>query len=281
MTSTAWGARLAWNFAGNAPPLSDDDLPAFSRLLHSPAAWADGLPFSLTLLGILLAHELGHYLACVYYDVDASLPYFMPAPTLIGTFGAFIRIRSPIYYRAHLFAIGIAGPIAGFLVLSPAMAIGVAYSKVIPGIGAESELHFGAPLLQRLLEAALFPGVASDDIYLHPVARAAWAGALATALNLLPIGQLDGGHILYSFFGSWHRRLSIFFIACLVALFLATMYWGWLLWSVLLFFFALKHPIVYDTAPLGAGRRLLGVGAAVMLILSFSVIPMTIRGIWE
>ncbi len=225
---------------------------------------------------------MGHYLACVYYRVDASLPYFLPAPTLIGTFGAFIRIRAPIFYRTHLFDIGIAGPIAGFVFLVPAMAIGVAWSKVIPGIGAESDLQFGVPLLQRLFESMLFPGTDSSDIYLHPMARAAWAGALATALNLLPIGQLDGGHVMYSFVGERrHWFFSRVFVGVLVALFALTSYFGWLVWAVLLFFFALRHPVIYDTEPLGPGRKLLGLGAAAMLLLSFTVIPMTIRGLIE
>jgi membrane-associated protease RseP (regulator of RpoE activity) len=214
--------------------------------------------------------------------VEASLPYFLPAPTLIGTFGAFIRIRSPIFQRSHLFDIGVAGPIAGFVLLVPAMAVGVAWSKVLPGIGAESELRFGAPLIERLLEAALFPGADPSDIYLHPMARAAWAGALATALNLLPIGQLDGGHVMYSFVGErWHRVLSRVFVGALVALFAITWYVGWLLWAVLLYFLALKHPVIYDPAPLGSGRRWLGLGAAAMLLLCFTVIPMTIRGLIE
>ena len=280
-TSTAWGARLAWNFRANVPPLADDDWAAFSRLFTEPASWLDGLPFSVTLLTILMAHELGHYFACVYYRVDASLPYFLPAPTLIGTFGAFIRIRSPIFYKTHLFDIGIAGPLAGFIPLVPAMALGVALSKVIPGIGAESDLQFGSPLLQRVCEMALFPGVAPGDIYLHPVARAAWAGALATALNLLPIGQLDGGHILYSFVGGWHKALSRLFVAALVGLFLLTFYFGWLVWAILLFFFALKHPTIHDGVPVGRGRTLLGVLSAAMLVLCFTLIPMTIRGFWE
>ena len=139
--------------------------------------------------------------------MDASLPYFLPSPFL-GTFGAFIRIRSPIYSKRALFDIGIAGPLAGFVFLLPALAIGLAFSKVIPGIAHQGSIHFGVPVLQWLLEHAIFPGVAAGDIYLHPVARAAWVGMFATAMNLLPIGQLDGGHILYSFFPQRHRTVS-------------------------------------------------------------------------
>jgi hypothetical protein len=186
LTTTAMGARLSANFTDNVAPFSDYDLDAVARLIRNPGALWSGLPFSLTLLTILMAHELGHYFACVHYGVNASLPYFLPAPTLIGTFGAFIRIRSPIYTKPMLFDIGIAGPLAGFLFLLPALAIGLAYSKIIPGIASNGDLVFGAPLLQRLVEATIFPGVPAGDIYLHPVARAAWVGILATALNLLP-----------------------------------------------------------------------------------------------
>ncbi len=151
-----------------------------------------------------MAHEMGHYLAALYHRVDASLPYFMPSPFL-GTFGAFIRVRSPIYSKRELFDIGVAGPLAGFVFLLPALAIGLAFSKVIPGIQPQSSLQFGTPALQWLLQQAIFPGVAAANLYLHPVARAAWVGMFATCMNLLPIGQLDGGHILYSFFPERHR----------------------------------------------------------------------------
>ena len=135
---------------------------------------------------ILLAHELGHYFACRYYGIDASLPYFLPFPSPIGTLGAFIRIRSPIYTRQALFDVGIAGPLAGFAVLLPALVIGIGESKVIPGIAERGDLIFGVPAIQRIFEWIIFPHVRSADILLHPVARAAWVGTLATALNLLP-----------------------------------------------------------------------------------------------
>jgi membrane-associated protease RseP (regulator of RpoE activity) len=244
-------------------------------VFRQPEQWLAGLPFSLTLLAILLAHEFGHYFACWFYRVDATLPFFIPAPTLIGTLGAFIRIRSPIYTRRALFDIGIAGPLAGFVVLLPALAIGLAYSKVIPGIANEGELVFGIPALQGLLAAAVFPGVDPHDIYLHPVARAAWVGALATALNLLPIGQLDGGHILYSFVGRRHRLLSRIFVAALVPLGL----FGsrhWLIWAALLFLLGTRHPSIQDTSPLGSGRRKLGLLALVTFLVSFTLAPVQI-----
>ncbi|MGH9628351.1 MAG: site-2 protease family protein, partial [Bryobacteraceae bacterium] len=205
LTTTAVGARLAHNFELNRPLLFEEDLFGVIEIFGNPASLAAGLPFSLTLLSILLAHEMGHYLACMHYRINASLPYFLPAPTLIGTLGAFIRIRSPICSRRQLFDIGIAGPIAGFVLVIPALAIGLAYSKVIPGIVSQGDLIFSTPWILRGLQLLVFPGASPEDIYLHPIARAAWVGVFATALNLLPIGQLDGGHILYSFIGEWHR----------------------------------------------------------------------------
>ena len=272
LTTTAMGARMALNFAGNLPAMSDDDLDSLFRLWRDPALLWQGVPFSAALLGTLLAHEFGHYLACVFYRVNASLPYFLPAPTLIGTFGAFIRIRSPILSRLVLFDVGVAGPLAGFLFLLPTFAIGLAYSKVIPGIGTEGDLIFGIPLLERALAAAIFPGVSPEDIYLHPIARAAWVGALATALNLLPIGQLDGGHILYSFFSRAHRWLSRAFVAALVPLGLVYS-WSWILWAVFLFLFAMRHPVIHDRSRLRAGRVALGILALLVFILCFTVTP--------
>jgi membrane-associated protease RseP (regulator of RpoE activity) len=207
----------------------------------------------------------------VYYRVEASLPYFLPAPTLTGTFGAFIKIRSAIYSKRILFDIGIAGPLAGFVFLLPALAIGLAFSKVIPGIAHYGPVQFGSPVLQWILEKAIFPGVPASDIYLHPVARAAWIGILATALNLLPIGQLDGGHILYAMVGERHKLLSKIFIAALIPL--GTLWWVWYLWAVLLFWLTRRHPMIFDPAEIGPGRRKLGLLALLIFVLCFCFAP--------
>ena len=271
ITTSAVGARLVDNFDQNRPFLLED-LMAVLESLREPWSLSAGLPFALTLILILLAHELGHYLTCRYYGIDASLPYFIPAPTLIGTLGAFIRIRSAIVWRRQLFDVGVAGPVAGFVFIIPALAIGLAYSKVIPGIQSQSDFVFSTPLIQRAFEAVIFPGVPSEDIYLHPIARAAWVGLLATALNLMPIGQLDGGHILYSFVGDHHRILTNIFIAALLPL--AFFYsWSWMFWALLLFFLGRKHPKIYDSTPLGNGRVQLGTLALLMFVLSFSPTP--------
>ena len=267
------GVVLTQSFDSNRALDLDQYFNIVPLIVSHPALLVDGLAFSLTLMVILLAHELGHYFACRYYGIDASLPYFLPAPTPIGTLGAFIRIRSPIYTRRALFDVGIAGPLAGFVMLIPALAIGMAYSKVVPGIAERGDLIFGVPAIQRFFEMLIFPGVPSSDIYLHPVARAAWVGTLATALNLLPIGQLDGGHILYAFLGRWHKLLSRLFVVVLVILAFYTRTWSWLVWALLLLFFALRHPVICDVAKMGGRRALLGLAALAMFLLTFTVVP--------
>lgn len=285
LTTTIVGAGLAQSFRYGRPVDLDISL-WFLDFPRHPALLLDGLPFSITLLLILLAHEMGHYVTCLRYGIDASLPYFIPAPTLIGTFGAFIRIRSPIYTRRALFDVGIAGPLAGFAFLLPALAIGVASSKVIHGIANSGDFIFGTPAILRVFEWLIFPGVPTSDIYLHPVARAAWVGILATALNLLPIGQLDGGHILYSFVGDWHRRLSKIFVGVLagVAVFASIKYqdyWTgmpWLIWAVFLTFFALRHPVICDVSKMDANRIRLGWLALIIFLLSFTLVPVRLPG---
>lgn len=271
-TTTIVGVVLAQSFQHNRALDLEQYVNVFPLLMAKPSLLLEGLPYSLTLMTILLAHELGHYFACRYYGIDASLPYFLPAPTQIGTFGAFIRIRSPIYTRRALFDVGVAGPLAGFVLLVPAMAVGLMYSRVIPGIAERGDLIFGVPAIQRLMEWVIFPGKAAADISLHPVARAAWVGTLATALNLLPIGQLDGGHIVYSFTATKHKLLSRLFVAALVPL--GIFYWrAWLVWAALLFFFALRHPVIFDVTPLDKRRVQLGILAAIIFLLTFTVVP--------
>jgi membrane-associated protease RseP (regulator of RpoE activity) len=285
VTTTVVGANLANSFSANRPFDFEHDLEGYHRLLHDPAFLLTGLPFSLTLLGILLAHEFGHYLAARYYDVDVTLPFFIPAPTLIGTLGAFIRIRSPILTKRILFDIGAAGPLAGFAVLVWPLAVGVSLSKVTSGIAEQGDLIFGRPLLLQFFEWALLPGVNPADISLHPMARAAWAGLLATALNLLPIGQLDGGHILYSFLGEKTKLLSRVFVAILFSMglfFVFDQRFGlhnlelagssWLAWAAVLFFLG-RHPSIVDPAPLGRARGWLGLATLAVLVLSFTPTP--------
>lgn len=271
-TTTLVGVVLAVGFQTGRPLTLEQYLNVFSILQARPMLLLDGLTFSITLMTILLAHELGHYFACRYYGIDASLPYFLPFPSPIGTLGAFIRIRSPIYTRQALFDVGIAGPLAGFAVLLPALIVGIAESKIIPGIAERGDLIFGVPAIERVFEWIILPRVRSQDILLHPVALAAWVGMLATALNLLPIGQLDGGHILYAFFGRRHKALSRIFVLALIPM---GFYWAtWWVWGALLFFLALRHPPIYDITPLDKNRVALGITALAIFLLTFTLVPL-------
>lgn len=275
-TTCMVGAAMQNDFERNVPFDLDHSLELWGYFWEHPAALLQGLPYSLTLLLILLAHEFGHYLAAAFHEVDSSLPYFLPSP-ILGTFGAFIRIRSPIFTRRALFDIGIAGPLAGFAFLLPALAVGIAFSKVIPGIAHEGSHHFGVPLLQWLLERAIFPGAASTDLYLHPVARAAWVGMFATAMNLLPVGQLDGGHILYSFFPARHRAVSK--ALCILMLPLGFLWPAWSVWAVILWWLGRRHPMIYDSTELGGARRKLGWLALAIFILCFTYQPFADGGL--
>ena len=292
LSTTVTGTAMQADFEHNRPFDLENSFPVYAEMWQHPGILLHGLPFSLTLLSILLAHELGHYLAALYHRVDASLPYFMPSPFL-GTFGAFIRVRSPIYSKRVLFDIGISGPLAGFVFLLPALAIGLAFSKVIPNIGYQGAIHFGVPGLQALLTHAIFPGVRTADIYLHPLGRAAWIGMFATAMNLLPIGQLDGGHILYSFFPRRHGLVSK--LLCVLMLTPAIvligryfglsnlpgsgMWTGWSIWGLVLLWLGRRHPIIHDPTEMTAGRRTLGWIALVIFVLCFAFEPIAAGGL--
>ncbi len=270
ITTTVYGSAVAGSFSlGRA--LSEDFITdSYARLVHGGDIW-NGIVYAAPLLLILLAHEFGHYVTCRRWGVDASLPYFGPSPTLLGTVGAFIRIRSPIYSRRSLFDIGVSGPLAGFILLLPFLLAGVWMSHVVHGVQAQGPFAFGTPLLLRTVEEMRFPGVSTVDISLHPVALAAWAGLLATAINLLPVGQLDGGHISYAVLGErGHRVLSLGLLGVLVVC--GFMYWPWWLWAIVMFFFR-RHPLIYDTEPLGTSRRALAVVALLLFVLSICIVP--------
>lgn len=274
LTTLSVGAHLAYTYAHNLPAY-DFEFNPFAVLIHDPSQLFLGLPFSFTLLGILLSHELGHYLMCRYYGISSSYPYFIPAPTIIGTMGAFIRIRSPIVNRQALFDVGIAGPLVGFLFAVPALAVAIAFSKVIPGSQESGSIIFGNPPLVWLLAKIFHPAVSAADIFLHPVGRAAWVGLFATALNLLPVGQLDGGHIVYALASERHRSLSRLF--CLALVPMGMVFWpGWLMWALLLLFLGMRHPAVLNPGPpLDAKRKVLAALALVVFLLCFTPTPFT------
>jgi membrane-associated protease RseP (regulator of RpoE activity) len=265
---------VAYN-AGQQPALEDFAISYFQPFFE-PRLFLLGLPFAATLMGILLAHELGHYFACRYYRISATYPFFIPAPTLIGTLGAFIRIRSPIVNRRALFDVAIAGPLVGFLVAVPALAIAIAHSKSVIGGDQDALVVFGRPLIERILEAVLQPGVPYQTLLLDPVGRAAWVGIFATALNLLPAGQLDGGHILYSVASERHRRVTLAVAILLVPL--AIHYWlGWILWAVLLLAIGFRHPPLVDRwEPLDQRRRSWSLVALAIFILCFMPAPLAV-----
>ena len=277
-STTVVGARMEFNFLHRQPvfSLNDDTISLF------PVVWAFerpgnlllGLPFSLTLMFILFAHEMGHYLYARHYRVYATPPFFVPFPSLIGTLGAFIRIKSPIPSRAALFDIGIAGPIAGFIPACVALFVGLKLSHPITGSSASaSQFQLGFPLAFDIARGLLGMGTPLSSLSLHPIAAAAWVGMFATALNLLPGGQLDGGHILHSISPRLHRWTTLLTVLALVPL--GKYFWtGWFLWAVLLAITG-KHPSV-PPYPRVAGRRGgIALCGLLMLVLSFTPAPFT------
>jgi len=278
VSTLAVGAQYASSYASGQSPDFEEIFSTFAALFAQPRLLLAGVPFAFTLIGILLAHELGHFFACRYYGISASYPYFLPAPTLIGTLGAFIRIRSPIYNRRALFDVGLAGPVVGFMFAVPALAIAVFHSRVVPFSDAHASIVFGQPLVMRLLVAILRPGVTPGDLLLHPVGRAAWVGLFATALNLLPGGQLDGGHILYSVASKYHRRVTLLVALLLVPLGLF-LWRGWILWSILLLAIGFRHPPLLNQWEKLDRRRLIWAAVAVLIfVLCFMPTPVLIRG---
>jgi len=227
-----------------------------------------------------LCHELGHYVICRRYRLPATPPYFIPAPLGLGTFGAFIRIRGAIRSKAELFDVGVGGPIAGFVALLPFLAFGLTLSTPVP-VETLPEHEAGAylivpgrSLLIRLVSDAIHGPLPSGWVLdLHPFALAGWVGLLATSLNLLPLGQLDGGHIVYAVLGRWQRRIALPLFGLLAII--GVLFWkGWLLWALLSLFVGLKHPRVVDEdRPLGRTRQWIALVALGIFILSFMPIP--------
>ncbi len=233
-----------------------------------------GLPFSISLLLILMAHELSHYFTSRKHHVQATLPYFIPAPSIIGTFGAIIKMKPPIPDRRSLIDIGASGPIAGFIVAVIASVIGLKYSEVKAAGEIKEGIVFGSSLLFSFLSKLILNvDLEKYDIILHPIAFAGWIGMLVTSLNLLPIGQLDGGHITYALFGDRHETISMVMIPILIGM--GIFLWsGWMLWAVLMLVIGYRHPpVVYPEIGLDKKRIYIGWLCFLIFLLTFTPIP--------
>ena len=248
---------------------------------REPGKLLAGLPFATTLLAILGTHEFGHYFTARYHGASVSLPYFIPAPPplfLFGTLGAVIRMRSPARDRNALFDIAVAGPLAGLAVALPAMWLGLGWSRIAP-VPAEGAMSFGDSLLMRGLVYVVLGRVPEGmDVFVHPVALAGWVGFFVTALNLFPVGQLDGGRIAYALAGPHHRRISTVTALALVALGIVTGSPNWLVFAVLVTLLVGFHhvPPLDDVTPLSPGRYALGVFCFVLLVLLIPPVPVSL-----
>ncbi|HWC65022.1 MAG TPA: site-2 protease family protein [Thermoanaerobaculia bacterium] len=246
---------------------------SLSESLLDPAVWRIGATFSLPLLAILGIHELGHMVACRRYGLPATYPYFIPAPVGVGTFGAIIRIRAPISSRRTLFDVGAAGPLAGFAVAIPVVVWGVAISRVSTAAPGGEYVDFGEPLLFRIVERLVHPGMpAGAELALSPLGFAGWFGLFVTALNLLPLAQLDGGHILYAAAGRAQRTIGFVLFFALIGL--AFLWPGWILWVLIVLVMGIAHPPTADPAEkLDGKRRALAVVCFIVFVLSFTPVP--------
>ena len=275
LLTTTWGGAY-WQgvdpFAGAA--LAVADLPEIARGL------ATGLPFSLSILWILTCHEFGHYFAARRYGLDTTLPFYIPIPPFlspIGTLGAVIKMNTPLYNRRILMDVGAAGPLAGILAALPVLAYGILRAPEVP-LTEGAGLYFSEPLLfqglERLLRPDLVPG---GDIQATGLVLAGWLGLFVTALNLLPVGQLDGGHVLYALLGKGQHRVGALCFAALAGL--GWLWEGWWLWVVvILLLVRVKHPPILDLdLPLDGTRKALGWVTVLLFALCFHPVPFEIR----
>lgn len=290
LTTTVSGAYFSGGDPFSYAPFTAGPWKMFLPVGIDPARLLPGLAFSLPLLAILLAHEMGHYLVARRLRLDVSPPYFIPAPqlvNLIGTFGAFIRLRSPLLNRAMLLDVGAAGPLASFVLSIPAAAVGLAWSRAIPAppwvespfllLWGSEGMGVGSSLVFTALAGLFAPE--GEVVVFHPLALAGWLGFFVTALNLFPIFQLDGGHIAYALLGARQRWVGALFLGFLLFLGspLGGGWWGWWIWAALILLLgrgSVAHPPVFDPGyPLSPGRRLVGWACIAILVLTFAPVP--------
>jgi membrane-associated protease RseP (regulator of RpoE activity) len=252
--------------------------------LFAPRVVGLGFLYALALMTVLTGHELGHYLTCRRYGVSATYPFFIPGPPFLGTFGAFIRIKSPVRLKHQIFDVGANGPMTGFSLALPALVIGLVFSKVGPVPASPDTITFGEPLLFRLLSGLFFGRIPEgSSLILHPVGFAGWVGLLVTAINLIPLGQLDGGHVAYALLGRRARLLSRIMVGLLAVMGLF-FHLTWLILAAVMIFFEFRskmqfqHPPVLDEdTPLGTKRTILSIVILLIFILSF--IPDPVKGV--
>ncbi|MCC7429673.1 site-2 protease family protein [bacterium] len=263
-------------------------------ILQNPVLMLKGVPFSFGVIAILLSHELGHYFLAVYHKVPSTLPFFIPMPVgFIGTLGAFIKMRARIETRKKLLDIGAGGPIAGFLVAIPILIYGIYTSELIP-ISNETDrflgaalvkmtferdvtLSIGEPLLIFFFKTLIFGQTQNAVLSLNGLAFAGWVGLLVTSYNLMPVGQLDGGHILYATFPKYHKIVANLFWLSLIALGYFTGFYGWFVWATLLFFMKLTHPAIIDYKPLCRDRKLIALVSLLIFVLCFTPVPIELN----
>jgi membrane-associated protease RseP (regulator of RpoE activity) len=273
---TAFTTLWAGAYQTNTQPLRG----AWRFLMEEPGALLNGVPFAATLMGILVTHEMGHYVLSRLHRMPTSWPLFIPGPPhFIGTFGAIIRMRGPILNRKALFDIGVAGPLAGFVVAVIALVIGLSLSKVVSAQGLFG-LHLGEPLLLQFVSWLVIGAVPDGyDIVLHPIGFAAWFGLFITSLNLIPIGQLDGGHVAYALWGRRQRTLALAIVPILLVLGFMPGGWpGWIIWAGMAGLVGFAHPPVRDPeAALGRARIWIGRLALVIFVITFAPIPISFQ----
>ena len=266
--TTLWAGAYQPYYLGKRGPID--------FLLDSPELLWSGIPFAATLLIILVTHECGHYVLSRIHRAPASLPLFIPGlPYFIGTFGAIIRLQGPIVNRRALFDIGVAGPLAGFIAAVVALFIGLSLSTVVDRTVTHG-LQLGEPLLLQFIAWLVVGSIPPEaDIVLHPIGVAAWFGLLVTSLNLIPIGQLDGGHVAYALWGKHQRTMAFTMVPILIVL--GYVGWqGWWVWAFMSGLWGFGHPPVHDIhVPLGRKRVVVGWIAVAVFVVTFVPIPVS------